>query len=174
MDHAAAQPVWVSWLPFAIFGLVMLLRMRSMRKARPLRLPMLWILPVLAVALVGLALFAMPLTALGWAAFVPGIIIGGAAGRWRAGMMHLHIEGEDAAARVMMRQSPAALLFIVAIFMARRLLPHYDGGDLSEAPRMVMLVTDFGLGFVPGLICGQRITLWLRARQMIAQHLHDS
>ncbi|MCJ2181201.1 DUF1453 family protein [Novosphingobium sp. 1949] len=142
--------------------------------ARPLRLPMLWILPILVTAVVVAALFAAPPHGLGWVALLAGLVGGGMLGLWRARLMRLHIEGEEGAARVMLRQSPAALLLIAAIFVVRRIVfPQFHTGAADHATLLATMLTDFGLGLVPGLICGQRLALWLRARDMIANHRHD-
>lgn len=178
MGHeAAGQPVWVAWIPILVFAGIMLLRMKGMSKARPLRLPMLWILPILILVVIGFALSAVPPHGLGWGVLVLGLAVGAGLGLWRARLMHLHIEGEGTKARVMMRQSPAALLLVLALFAARRVIfsqMPMEAGDASHATVLASMLTDFFLGMAPGLVCGQRLTLWLRARDMITHHQHDS
>lgn len=162
---------WLAYLPFAIFALVMLLRFRSLNRARPLRVATLWIFPVLVLALVSFALYGMHPPLKGWLLFAAGIAVGSLLGVQRARMMHLHVEGEGAEARVMMRQSLAALVMILAIFALRRLLffgvnPASGGHPGANA----LLVTDAMLGFAAGVICVQRVVLWLRARRLVAEH----
>ncbi|MEJ2459137.1 MAG: DUF1453 family protein, partial [Novosphingobium sp.] len=113
---------WLAYLPFAIFALVMLLRFRSLNRARPLRVATLWIFPAIILGVVSFALYGMHPSLKGWLLFAAGIVIGSMLGVQRARMMRLHIEGEGAEARVMMRQSMAALLMILAIFALRRVL----------------------------------------------------
>ena len=162
---------WLAYLPFAIFALVMLLRFRSLNRARPLKVATLWIFPAVILALVSFALYGMHPPLKGWLLFAAGIAVGALLGAQRARMMRLHIEGQGAEARVMMRQSMAALVMILAIFALRRVLfsgmspatgAHPDAGAL--------LVTDAMLGFAAGVVCVQRVVLWMRARKLVAQH----
>jgi hypothetical protein len=70
----------------------------------------------------------------------------------------------------MMRQSLAALLMILAIFALRRLLLPGVGSSGGRPDAGALLVTDAMLGFAAGVICVQRIVLWLRARRLVAEH----
>ncbi|MCJ2177938.1 CcdC protein domain-containing protein [Novosphingobium album (ex Hu et al. 2023)] len=162
---------WLAYLPFAIFALVMLWRFRSLNRARPLRVATLWIFPVVVLGLVSFALYGMHPTAKGWLLFVGGTGVGAMLGWQRARMMRLHIEGEGAEARVMMRQSVAALVMILAIFVLRRfLLSGVSPAPGSRTGGDALLVTDAMLGFAVGVICVQRVVLWLRARRLVVQH----
>jgi len=167
----------VTYLPLAIFVGIMALRMMRMKKARPLRLPLLWIMPVIVVLAVSLALAGMPPSGLGWLCLATGVIVGGAIGAQRARLMHLHIDGEGDKARVMMRQSPLAILLIVAVFLARRLLlpSGFQGGVQAAHPvGNALLMMDATLGFALGMIVALRLVLWLRARDMVANHVFDA
>lgn len=165
---------WSAYIPFAIFAAVMLWRFRTMDKARPLRLPLLWLMPLIITAAVCLALYAMPPSGLGWLAVAGGIVIGGAVGSQRARLMRLHVEGEGDNARVMVRQSPLALLLILGVFAARRLLlPEMTAGNVHPGAN-ALLVTDGMLGLVLGMVVSMRLVLWLRARTMAAHHIVDA
>ncbi|WP_260922516.1 CcdC protein domain-containing protein [Novosphingobium sp. 9] len=163
----------LGYLPVAIFALVMLLRYRNLQKARPLRLPMLWIMPVILCAVVGIALFGMHPSPMGWLAVAGGVVIGAAIGWQRGRMMRLHVEGEGENARVMMRQSPAALLFVAAIFIVRRVIfPSYQPGSTPDhhPAAGALLVTDGMLGLALGMVLALRLCLWLRARKVAEEH----
>ncbi|WP_395333622.1 DUF1453 domain-containing protein [Novosphingobium sp. BL-8H] len=164
-----------AWLPLVIFGAVMLWRFRNLEKARPLRLPLLWISPLIVSAIVCLALSVMMPSALGWASLAAGFMIGGAIGVQRSRLMRLHVEGEGDDARVMVRQSPLALLLIAGVFVVRRLiLPGGMGMDASHHAATALLVTDAMLGLVLGMVLLSRFVLWQRARAMVAAHITDS
>lgn len=164
-----------AWLPLAIFGAVMLWRFRNLEKARPLRLPLLWILPLIVTALICFALSAMMPTALGWASLAAGFVVGGAIGMQRSRMMRLHVEGEGDDARVMVRQSPLALLLIFGVFVVRRLiLPGGMAVGMSHRAASALLLTDAMLGLVLGMVVVSRFVLWQRARAMVAAHILDS
>lgn len=164
---------WLGYLPLLIFAAVMFWRFRSMSRARPLRVSLLWIRPTLILCIVGFALFGMHPALQGWLAFAGGLAVGSLIGVQRARMVRLHIEGEGAEARVMMRQSMVALLMILAIFVLRRLLFFSLGATSTPTGHPgagALLLTDGMLGFAAGLICVQGIVLWLRARALVAAH----
>ena len=164
-----------AWLPLAIFGAVMLWRFRNLEKARPLRLPLLWIMPLIVGALICLALSAMMPTPLGWASLAAGFVVGGAIGMQRSRLMRLHVEGEGDDARVMVRQSPLALVLILGVFLIRRMvLPSGMTVGAGHPAATAMLVTDAMLGFALGVVLVSRYVLWQRARAMVAAHITDS
>lgn len=164
-------PVWAQLLPLGIFAAVMLWRFRTLHKARRLRVATLWIMPVFVTVIVTLALSSMHPGLLGWLAFWAGAAGGSLLGWQRARLMRLHVEGEGSAAQVMMRQSPAALFLIVAIFLGRRfLLPHFEAGAGGGSAEAALLVTDALLGVAGGAICVQRLVLWQRARKAVRVH----
>lgn len=163
---------WLGVLPWLIFAGVMLWRFRSLDRARPLRVASLWIMPAVIVGMIGIALYGMHPTLPGWLLVALGMAVGSVLGAQRARLMRLHIEGEGADARVMMRQSMAALILIVGIVVLRHMLfAGFQTTPGSHPTAGALLVTDAMLGFAVGVICVQRIVLWLRARQLVAQHL---
>lgn len=163
---------WLSYLPLLIFAALMFWRFRSLNRARPLRVSTLWIMPVVVLCLVGFALYGMRPLEVGWLAFFGGLVVGALLGVQRARMVRLHIEGEGGEARVMMRQSMAALVMILAIFALRRLLfSGFHPATGAHPAAGALLVTDGMLGFAAGVICVQRVVLWMRARSLVARHL---
>ncbi|MGF7152759.1 DUF1453 domain-containing protein [Novosphingobium gossypii] len=171
----------ITYLPLAIFVGIMALRMMRMKKARALRLPLLWIMPMIVIVAVSLALAGMPPSDLGWLCLSAGAVVGGAIGAQRARLMHLHIEGEGDKARVMVRQSPLAILLIAVVFLVRRLiLPSgFQAGvhAPAHAARPVgnaLLMLDATLGFALGMVVALRLVLWIRARNMVKHHVFDA
>ncbi|TDW68660.1 uncharacterized protein DUF1453 [Novosphingobium sp. PhB55] len=166
---------YAAWLPLLIFAAVMAWRFRSLEKARPLRLPLLWIAPLIVGATVSLALYGMPPGVLGWMALAAGFAIGGGIGMQRSRLMRLHVEGEGGEARVMMRQSPLALVLILVVFALRRMiLPGGMAIGAGHPAANALLMTDAMLGFVLGMVVISRMILWQRARAMVANHISDS
>jgi hypothetical protein len=166
---------YAAWLPLLIFAAVMAWRFRSLEKARPLRLPLLWIAPLIVGATVSLALYGMPPGALGWMALAAGFAIGGGIGMERSRLRRLHVEGEGDEARVMMRQSPLALVLILVVFALRRMiLPGGMAIGAGHPAANALLMTDAMLGFVLGMVVISRMILWQRARAMVANHISDS
>lgn len=155
-------------LPFVIIAVVMARRWKNIDKPVALRTGRMWIMPALLTVLVGAMLFAMPPAPLGWGVFALGVVIGGAVGWQRARLMRFHLDEETG--DVMVRQSPLAFLFIVALFLARRLL--IPGREAQAAGQVASaglpLVTDALLGFAMGMIIGMRIEMWRRAKALRA------
>lgn len=166
---------YAAWLPLLIFAGIMAWRFRSIERARPLRLPLLWIAPVIVAAAVSVALYGMPPSLLGWAALAAGFAIGGGIGMQRSRLMRLHVEGEGGEARVMMRQSPLALLLLLVVFAARRMiLPGGMTVGAGHAAGDAQIMTDAMLGLVLGMVLVSRLILWKRVRAMVAAHITDS
>ena len=164
----------LSYLPLAIFAAIMFWRLRNIQKARPLRLRTLWILPLIFMLLVGFVLSSMPPDLYGWLCIVAGLLIGCVVGWQRAKLMRLHIEGEGESARIMMRQSPAAILMIMAIAALRAIFRSatstgqvVTAGHISAAG---LYFTDALLGFALGMIVASRIELWRRAKALSSEH----
>lgn len=168
----------VGYLPLAIFAGVMMWRLRTMDRARPLRLRTLWVMPVVIVLLVVGVLASMPPATGGVASVVAGAALGAMVGWQRARWTRLHIERENGRVRVMVRQSPAALLLLMAIAGVRTLFRTAAGGSgmagsgmagtapAGHLPVGALLVTDALLGFALGMIVAHRIELWRRARAL--------
>lgn len=174
--NAGAGHGWQAYLPLLIFAGIMAWRLRNLQRARPLRLPLLWIMPLIVTAAVCFALAAMPPSLFGWLALAAGVAVGGAIGMQRSRLMRLHVEGEGDEARVMVRQSPLALMLILGVFAGRRLL--IPGGGMAmqggHPAATALLVTDAMLGLALGMVVLSRLVLWQRARAMVAAHVFDA
>jgi hypothetical protein len=151
-------------------------RMRTMDKARPLRLRTLWLMPALFVALVVVVLFGMPPGVPGIAAIALGMAIGAIVGWQRARLMRLHLEGEGENAKVMVRQSRAALLLLMALAGVRTLFRSAAGsvqfagaGSSGHLSVGALVLTDGLLGFALGMIVAHRAGLWRRARTLMGE-----
>ena len=108
-------------------------------------------------------------------ALAAGFAIGGGIGMQRSRLMRLHVEGEGDEARVMMRQSPLALVLILVVFALRRMiLPGGMAIGAGHPAANALLMTDAMLGFVLGMVVISRMILWQRARAMVANHISDS
>lgn len=156
-----------SILPFVVIGAVMLLRWRRVGKAVPFRMNRMWISPVIVSVLIGVMLFALPPAPLGWASFAGGLFVGLLVGWYRGKLMHLELD--PATGALMMRQSPAAFLFLLVLFGARRLLaPTPQAAGAVGTPHALPLITDALFGFALGTVIGMRVELYLRAKKLHA------
>lgn len=155
-------------IPLGVIAVLFLLRARNMQRARRLHPGRLWLVPTLIGLLIVLALWLRPPQPLGWALLGAGLALGLVAGWWRGRLMHMDY---DAAADLLtVRQSPAALLFLLALFAIRRLAGAEFGagrtGVAGVLPASALLASDALMGFALGAVAGQRIELWLRARRL--------
>lgn len=160
---------WVSTLlPLAIIGIVFAFRFRNLKKPRPFKTGQLWIAPVLLTGLVGFMVVTMVPSPAGWAALGFGLLIGAALG-WKRGHL-MHLERDPASGDLMIRQSPAALLVILGVLVAKRLFSAGLGVDPGQAgtggavPPAALVLTDGLLGFALGMVIAMRWTLWQRAK----------
>jgi len=153
-------------LPFAIVAIVMAFRIRGLRKAKPFKAGQLWIAPAVVALVVGFFLWGFPPDPTGWLVILFGGVIGAMAGIKRGQWMHL--ERDPGTGNLLIRQSPAALIFLAAIFVFRRALTYelgVGGADSSgHLPHTALLVTDGLLGFAFAMVVAMRWTLWQRAK----------
>lgn len=172
MDPKTVQ----TWLPLVIIGVVFALRFRNLKKAVPFRPGQLWIAPLLLGAVFALLVISMPPEPSGWLVITGGMMIGALVG-WKRGHL-MHLERDSASGSILMRQSPAALLFILAIIFARRALsaglgiaPGADASGHMSNP--AVLLTDGLLGFALGMVVVMRWTLWQRAKALPPSQLGE-
>ncbi len=162
-----------TFLPIIIIAVVFALRFRSLNKPRPFNLRRLWISPAIMLALVLVVLVSFPPTGLGWLAVLAGLAIGAVAGIKRGQLMQL--ERDPVTGKLLIRQSPAALLFVIAIFAVRRLIAFETGTDNAatvgpggQIPPQALLVTDGLIAFAFAMVLLLRWTLWQRAQAIPA------
>jgi uncharacterized membrane protein YfcA len=162
--QAAPPPQFAATiLPLVIVAVVFALRFRNLNRPRKLRLGMLVAIPALIGALVIAALAAQPPSALGWGLFAGGLIVGAFAGWWRGKLMH--IERDPATGALMLRQSPMALLFLMGLFVIRRLAVAGAGGLGGGGHQHTLLVTEALMGFGLAMVAANRLELWLRSKR---------
>lgn len=159
-------PYFTALLPYVVIAAIMLLRWRNISRPRPLRPTMLVVVPVIITLVAGLVLAELPVAPWGWAACGGGVIVGGMAGWQRTKLMHL--EREETGGQIMVRNSPAAFLFVIAVLAARKLFAWETGlGGIGESqiPSPAAMVAIYAtLGFVVGVTCASRAELWRRAK----------
>ncbi|MBS0255787.1 MAG: DUF1453 family protein [Proteobacteria bacterium] len=162
----AAVP-WGQLLPLAIVAMVLVWRFRRMARSTPLTPWRLWLMPLILLAMTLAVLSAHPPDGRGWLAFGGALALGAALG-WQRGRLTL-IERDAASGQLMMRQSPAGMLLLVAVVAVRFLLRGTLGAEVAsgQAPSpAVWLLTDGMVGFALGFLGVFRLELGLRARQL--------
>ena len=150
-------------LPLAVIAVVFAFRFRGLKKARAVRPGRMWIVPALVSVMIGVALFTMPPPPLGWLAFAGGMLAGAAVGWQRARMVHL--EHDPATGKLLIRQTPAGLIFLIVIVAARRLIaPTGARGGAAALTGTALIVIDGFMGFALGMVLANRFELWRRAK----------
>ena len=163
MDPKMLQSI----MPIVVIAIVFALRWRNLNKPRPFNVGRLWLVPaVLAVAVV-FVLVSFPPSAVGWLIVVFAAAIGVFAGIKRGQLMHL--DRDPVSGGLLIRQSPAALIFVLAILAARRVIAYGTGitpgtNPGGRIPPEAMLVTDGLMAFALAMVVLMRWTLWQRAK----------
>ena len=153
-------------LPIGVALVVIVLRNSRPRR---LRIERLWLLPAIYLVMTVTALAAAPppLTPISVGLLVLGALIGGGLGWQRARFteIHIHPETHDLSSR----SSPIGIIFIFAILLlrvgARDFLATHPG--LLDVP--VVAIGDALLVMVVATLAAQRLEIWRRASQMLAE-----
>lgn len=161
------SPHWISLAIMAvIIPLVLFLRFRSMSKVRPFKPQWLWVVPALYAVFAGFIYYYFPPHGLGWLYALFGLLAGAALGWWRGKLTHIMLDPQTRT--LSQKASPAAMIFIVVLIIARvgsRSLLAQPGGSLMHGS--AMLVTDVLVAFAIGFLAVQRLELYLRSRRLL-------
>lgn len=165
---ATGQNIWITYGITAVaIGVVLALRWKRMSRVRPLRLETLWVFPTLYFALAVYMYWAHPPQGWAWGFCALALVLGAALGWQRGKFMRITVDPETHA----LNQSagPAAVLFIVALILARngaRVALGTGTGD-NALHLNAIAVTDMLIAFGLGLFALQRLEMYLRARRLL-------
>ena len=168
MQVRAAEPnQWISTaITVLAVGLVLFFRLRRMRTARPLRLERLWMLPAVYGALTCVMYAFFPPAGVVWLYCLIALALGAAAGWWRGRMMRITVDPQSHALNH--RQSPAAVVFIVALVAVRAAARRMAASGEAGLHLNALAITDVLIAFALGLLTLQRVEMFLRARRLLA------
>lgn len=157
---------WISYaIPLIVIAVVMAIRWKRMSRVRPLKLERLWILPAFYAVVIGFTFSRFPPQGWGWLFCLVALALGGALGWQRGKLMRITLDPETHT--LGQTSSPAALLFIVLLIVARsgaKGAMNY-AGPVALDP---MAVTDVLMALALGLFTAQRLEMYLRGRRMLA------
>ena len=165
MPGAASPGVGPAWMPYAIMAAFMGLALLRGSQKRDLSVNRLWIMPT--VLLVGaLLLFsqqAAPSPVM-FVVHVAALAAGSLIGWWRGRLTHIEVDEETG--KLTSRSSPLGMVLLAGLVMVR-----YAARDLvsANAERLHITAIDIAdafLLFALGLVCVQRLEMWLRARKI--------
>lgn len=150
--------------PLLTLALVLAWRLRRRSRERELGARFLWLAPALYLAVIAFVLSRHPPGLNGWAMLGLGMLAGALAGWWRGRLFILRFDEESGA--LLLRRSRWAVTMLVSL-VALRFVANLWLGPAGVDSR-TMLVTDFMLGLVFGLIAVTRLEIALRARALLA------
>jgi len=159
------NPQWISYAATAVVVmLVLFLRLRRMRQTRPLRLETLWVVPAVMLMVLAVSIWEHPpATPVGWLWLALALVVGVGTGWQRGKLMRLTVD--PLTHRLNQQSSPAALLFIVALILARRGLAF----EAEQNGVNVFTVTGILFAFAFGLLAATRAEIYLRAKRLLAE-----
>lgn len=165
---------WATLIPVAIAFVLVILRNS---RARRLRIEQMWIAPVIIVAMIGLALWGesqaseanggpgLALAPLNIGLDIVGVVAGALLGWWRARFTNITID--PATHELTSRASPIGMMVILGILVLRTAVRTYaTGGALGE---WAGPVTDALLVMSVGLVCAQRLEIYIRASRLLTE-----
>lgn len=150
-------------LPVAVLALVLV------RGARPrtLVIERLWVSPALIMTMASLLIFAQgAMSFSGMVLQIVAVLIGAGLGWWRGSLTQLSIDPQTHT--LTSKVSPVGLALLGVIFLARFGLRSFAMSHPGAFHASVPELTDAMLLLAVGLICAQRLEVWIRARQMLA------
>lgn len=150
--------------PLLTLALVLALRLRRRHPERPLSRRFLWLAPLLYLVVIAFVLSRHPPIGAGWALLGVGLVVGAAAGWWRGRLFILRFD--QASGEILLRRSRWAVTMLVSLVALRFVANLWVGADAQAGS--ALLVTDFALGAVFGLIAVTRLEIAVRARTLLA------
>jgi hypothetical protein len=161
----AAYP-WAQYAPYLIMAVFIGLAMRRNLRARPLRPELLWINPAIILAASVLVFVMQPpeVTPLLVALLPVSLAVGAAFGWWRGRVTTMTVDPQTHAVTVQV--SPVGSLLFVGVIGARYLFRGVLAQNAGTLHLSVIQITDAFLVLAVGLVCAQRLELWLRARRL--------
>ncbi|MDO6413476.1 DUF1453 family protein [Sphingomonas sp. BIUV-7] len=163
MPHFSQQTITYI-ITGCVIALVMLVRLRGMKRASRLRLETLWIIPALFGLAFAVGVYeAPPPTALGWLWLALAAAAGALLGWQRGKLMKISVDPDTH--QLNKQNSPAAILFIVLLLVARQGLRY----EAAQAGINLLKITGILFAFGFGLLTATRAEMFVRARRLLDQ-----
>jgi hypothetical protein len=165
MQHAPPNAGAATYLiPLLVIAMVILRNSR----ARRLRIETLWIAPLMILVLVGLALSQEGLPSPMFLAIdIAALAAGALLGWWRARFTKITVDPETHA--LTSQASPIGMLVILGIFAVRYGIRFYAAENASALGVPVNAVADAALVITVGLVCAQRLEIFIRASRLLGE-----
>ncbi|HEY9233904.1 MULTISPECIES: hypothetical protein [Phenylobacterium] len=158
------QGAWTYVAPMIAIIVIVLRGVRT----RKLRIERMWIMPALILLVVGITLGLQPprrFAVLVAEVFALGVGLG--MGWWRGRTTNIMIDA--ATHELTSRSSPIGMALIASLFLIRFALKDYATLHARELHVAAGDIAEVFLLMAAGLICAQRLEMWIRARRLLAQ-----
>jgi len=156
---------WQSYLPFVVIALVFALRLRRINRERRMHLGRLLVAPTIILVVAGYLVATATPDLVGFAIAVGGLVIGGVVGWQRARFTRIAYDPQGDI--FTMRQSPAAVIFLVGIMIVRRVIM-VEMPAMTAGASMAHMTIDGLIGFGLAMVIAHNGELYLRARRIKA------
>jgi len=171
MDSQTAQI-----LPYLIPLLLIAFIVRRNLRPQRLRVERLWLMPVILFIVVGLSFEkGLPTSPIVLTVLPIALALGVVAGWYRGRLTHITVD--PVTHDLTSKASPWGIVLIAALFIGRMSMRVYfeqgDGAAHGHLSDTASAAADGLLLFTLGLICAQRLELWLRARRLLAEAIAD-
>jgi hypothetical protein len=157
MTHSNIQTA----ITLAVVGVVFALRFRNLNRERRLKLELMWIVPALLVVAMVFALLQFPPHGLDWLWLGAILAVGAVVGWWRGKLIPIAIDPDTHLLNT--RPSPAALLFLLGLFVVRFALRAVLESEASAWHLNAVLITDGFIVLGVSLLAMSRVEMALRA-----------
>jgi len=162
MVAQAASGPWVYLTPLIAVAVMIL---RNARERR-LKIERLWIPPALILALTAATFARQPPPDIGMLGLHAAALGLGALGGWWRGRL-TRITVDPATHELTSKTSPLGMLLILGIFAARYALRSYGAATAGLLHVSALAVTEALMLLAVGLVCAQRLEIFLRATRML-------
>lgn len=162
--HPVQPPLLSYAITIGIVAIVMALRFRRMGKMRSLNPRSLWIVPALYAVIAALMFILVPPNAPVALVAFGALVVGGGVGWVRGKMMHIHVDPESQV--INQKASPAAMLFLLVLILARAGARGAAAQSASVSPAML---TDPLIAFALGMFTMTRLEMYLRAKRLLQE-----
>lgn len=162
MEPQNSAVPWTYLVPVIAVAIMVLRGTRTRR----LRIERMWIMPTLILAAVILSLSiqtAPRLPVLAAEMFALGM--GAGMGWWRGRTTYIAID--PATHAVTSKASPLGMALLAGVFLLRFSFRDYAMGHASDLHVTPVEITDIFLLFAAGLVCAQRLEMWIRAQRLL-------
>lgn len=162
MDDRAAPYVWVA------VALAVGVRLLWRAKPKRLRIERMWIVPALILAGVALSFAVQPPPHLPlFLAEAAALAVGAGLGWWRGATTCISVDPESH--ELTSQASMIGMALIAGVVLVRFGLRDFAWKHQADWRVTPIEIADVSLLFASGLICVQRLEMWLRARRLLAQ-----